>query len=450
VKRWLALLLPAIACLAAPARAQQSPPAEKPPQEEFLKAADEVLAEVSRIVALPVKAPLRKSVRSKDEIREFVIAELRKERDPQKWRADQRALERFGLIPRGFELEPFLIDLLTEQIAGLYDPGRREFYIAASTGAIELRMVMAHELVHALQDQHFHIEPWLNSVRANDDASLARHSVLEGSALLGMLDYILGGQNLTTRDLPGLDALLRTSLLSEMANSPEMAKAPPFIRDSLLFPYLEGAVFSQRLLQSAGGWKEFYRVFDNPPATSQQILHPDLYFQGFRPEPVTIPALPGAGQEAWTLLDENVMGEFGLNAILKEHLGAERAAALSPAWRGDLYAIYEHQRSGKSILLFRVRTAGEEEMARLFGALSETLEKKYPDRRQLLRRPNFFSFESSADGSAFLYCRSTECFSAEGASRAQFDALVRGLGWPAAPRPAAPARSVALGAAPPQ
>lgn len=254
-----------------------NPPPAKAPSEEFLKTADQVLQDMSKLLALPILSPLKKSLRSREEIRDFVVRQMKEDKEPEKRYADQRVLEKFGLIPKGFPLEQFLVDLLTEQIAGLYDPKSQEFFIADWIDPDEQRTVMAHELTHALQDQHFHVEKWEDAAKPNDDAELARDAVLEGSAMAAMLDYELRERGLSVRELPDIGRLAKSQMLGETDNSPMLAKAPQYIRDELLFPYLAGVRFTQKVLQANSGWADFYKVFPNPPASTQQILHPELY-----------------------------------------------------------------------------------------------------------------------------------------------------------------------------
>jgi hypothetical protein len=434
---WLLLLLAALV-LPLGASTQKATPPVAPPASgddlEFLRAADEVMAEVSRIIELPVKAPLKKSLRSKQQIRDFVLAEMERDRSAEKWAADQKALERFGLIPKDFPLRQFLVDLLTEQIAGLYNPREKEFFIADWIALEEQRVVMAHELVHALQDQHFNVEAWLRAARPNDDALLARQAVLEGSAILGMFDYLSRGQQFNLRELPGLEDLIRGQMGADVPDSPVLAKAPPYIREALLFPYLAGAAFSQRLLKEFGGWEGFHQAFTRPPASSQQILHPQVYLDRVEMKRVTLPAAKSFLGRAWKTLDENVLGEFGLHLLLKQFLGQERAARLSPGWAGDLYGVYEHEKSKRVVLVQRQRFDTPENAARFFGAYSEALELKHELRRGLFRRPNFFSFDSD-QGGVFLYCTAGECLLLDGSERTAFDRLVAALRWPAAPLP---------------
>jgi hypothetical protein len=289
-------------------------------------------------------------------------------------------------------------------------------------------MVMSHELTHALQDQHFHIEKWTAAAKPNDDAELARDAVIEGSAMAAMLDYLLHGQG-SIRDLGELDPSM---LLGDVTSSPELAKAPKVLRDELLFPYLAGVMFTQRLLKASSGWPDFHKVFEKPPVSTQQIMHPDTYLQGVVPPTIVIPEINGLISADWKKLDENNIGEFGLQEIFGQFLSKDRAASLAAAWSSDRYTIFENQKNKRTLLLFRVRLASEADADRFFGAYSEVLELKYDKRADLMRRPNFFSFETPEEN-IFLRCVGTDCFVLEGGSRVVFDHLTMEMGWPAGP-----------------
>ena len=308
MKRALRILAAFFLALALPLAAQQPVPAPVTPpvkdtHEEFLATADEVLKEVSELLGLPVRAPLKKSLRSRDDIRAYLVKQFQEEKNEEKRYADQKVLEKFGLIPKDFALDEFLIELLTEQVAGLYDPRTKEFYVAESIAPQELRMVMSHELVHALQDQHFDLKTWSEAARPNDDAELARHSVLEGAAIAGMLEYMLREQKISIKDLPDIEQFIRSQMLAELDKQSSMGKAPAFIRDSLLFPYFAGTAYTQKLLRAGGSWEKFYGVFEKPPASTHQILHPDLYLSGETLPPVTLAAASGTVPADWKKLD---------------------------------------------------------------------------------------------------------------------------------------------------
>lgn len=412
---------------------QVAPPASLPPptthqSAEFLQAADEVLAEMSKLLSLPILSPLKKSLRSREEIKAYLLQKMKEDKDADKRYADQKSMEKFGLLPKDYPLEQTLVKVLTEQIAGLYDPDSKEFFIANWNTEGDVRMVMAHELTHALHDQHFHIDKWSDAAKPNDDAELARDAVVEGSALAAMLDYILRGKG-SIRDLGELDPAM---LMGDPDSSPELAKAPKVLQDELLFPYTAGTTFTQRVLKASSGWPDFHKVYENPPVSTQQIMHPDLYLQGVVPPKITLPDTAGVISADWKKLDENNMGEFGLLEILKQFLAKDRSTALAATWSADRYAIFENQKNKRTLLIFRVRLGSDADAARFFGAYSELLESKYDTRTNLMRRPNFFSFDTPEDG-VFLRCMASDCLILEGSSRVVFDHLTMEMGWPGSP-----------------
>jgi hypothetical protein len=365
-------------------------------------------------------------VRTREQIREFVLRSLSEEEDAAKRYADVRTLEALGLLPKGYPLEEKLVALLTEQIAGAYDPKAREFFIAAGAEALEQRMIMAHELAHALEDQHFRLEQWTRQVRDNDDAGLARDAVLEGSAMIAMIDYLLRDSGRSFLDLGDFDPSL---LLGEIEQSPELSDVPMVLRDQLVFPYLAGAAFTAKALQAVGGWPGLARLFENPPVSTQQILHPELYLRGVQPERVELPILGQAATRGWKKLDENLIGEFGWNQIFKQFLGKGVADELAPLWSGDRYAIFEESRGGPTLLVIRVRLAEERAASRFFAGYSELLERKHQNRASVIRSADSLSFDAAGTG-VFLRCAGRDCLLAEGATRGQFEAIITALGWP--------------------
>lgn len=426
----------------APSANDKGGPATQPPPEtnqEFMAAADQVLQQMSQILDLPIKQPLKKSLQSRDQIRAYLIKEENDDKDSAQRYADDKSLEAFGLIPKDFPLDSFMIDLLTDQIAGMYDPKSKEFYIADWIPVADQREVMSHELTHALEDQSFHIEKWIKAARPNDDAELARDSVSEGSALAAMVDYTLRDEHVGVRDLPDVSLLIRSGALQQMSQDPVLAKAPLYIQDALMFPYLEGTSFSQQFLKAHSGWSDLKLLFENPPVSTQQILHPDLYLKGVKPVPVALPKWKGIQPRDWKLLEENVMGEFGLQEVLKQFLDANRAQDLAPAWAGDRYAVFENTRTHDTPLVFRLALDSDAHAAQFFAAFSDVLSKKYPMRTGVDAQPEFLEFQTTS-GSVFLRCVAAECLDVEGSTRDTFDAIDRAIGWSAAPEASAAVR----------
>src|SRR6266851_14951 len=375
-------------------------------QADFIAAADEVLNQMSEITGLKLRAPLKKSLRSREEIRAFVIKQMNEEKNPAERYADARSAEALGLIPKGFNLDSFMVNVLTEQVEGLYDPKTREFYIADWSPLADQRMVMAHEL------------------------TLARDAVLEGSAMAAMVDYLMLGTGRSLKDLPDFDPGM---LIGDLGSTPTLQKAPPFLKDTLIFPYIGGLSFSAAILKNKG-WAALPGVFEKPPVSTQQILHPALYRSGKVPTTVALPRLEKLLGSNWSKLDENIMGEYGWKEVLKQFLDEDRAKTLAAAWDGDRYAVFEERQTKNLVLVTRLHLDSDEHAVRFFGQYSEALEKKYSERTNLFRRPNFFSFDAP-DGGVFLDCLGTECVTMEGTIRKTFDAFTKELNWPLAPPP---------------
>ena len=395
---------------------------------EFAAAADEVLHQMSEITGLKLLTPLKKSLRSREQIRAYVINEMKEDKDEAERYAGQRSAEAFGLLPKGFDLDNFMIDLLTEQIAGLYDPKSHEFYVADWIPAADQKMVMAHELTHALQDQHFKIDNWVKAARPNDDAELARESVLEGSAMAAMVDYLLQGTGRSLQDLPDIDPSM---LVGDMDSTPMLKKAPPFLRDALIFPYLDGLNFSAAIVRPKG-WDALSGVFAKPPVSTQQIMHPETYFSFRIPPKAELPSLDKDLGADWVRLEDNLMGEFGWKEVLKQFLNEERATPLAAAWSSDRYILFEQKKTKKLVLIARLDLADERATARFFAAYSEVLAKKYAKRTNEKRLEDFLTFDTP-DGGVFFKCLQTSCVSLEGSDRAMFDKLNSGLHWDTAP-----------------
>ena len=423
-------LIVALAGVAAQQPAPPPAPSESSTPAEFTRAADEVLQQMSHITGLTLKSPLKKTLRSRDEIRAYVIRQMDEDKDKAQRYADEKSAEAFGLLPKNFDLDAFMVELLSEQISGLYDPKTEEFYIADWIPLEDQRMVMAHELTHALEDQHFKIEPWLKAARPNDDAELAREAFLEGSAMAAMVDYLLQGTGKTLNTMPEFDPSILTG---DLGSTPMLQKAPQFIKDSLTFPYFNGMTFTAAVLKPAG-WSALDSVFQHPPQSTQQILHPALYKSGHVPAQITLPSVESKLGKDWKKLDDNLLGEFGWVEVLKQFLGNDRAKPLAAAWEGDRYQLFENVQSKKLLLITRIHLNREEQAARFFGQYSELLEKKHDQRSNLFRRPNFFSF-STLDGGVFLRCSGNDCLVLEGGDRVLFIEINKQLGLEMIPEP---------------
>ena len=242
--------------------------------------------------------------------------------------------------------DALVIDLLTEQIAGFYDPAERKLYIASSREADPAwaDMVMAHEIDHALQDQHFDLERWMKAVDHDDDASAARSAVIEGDGVALMIEYSMAeqgqpppwGQEVVVRLM--MAAMQSTATGAGGDGAPGSGKvfdrAPLALREQMIFPYQAGVGFIAALRKTQP-WSAVDAVFlTRPPASTEQVLHPELYLADAGPDRITAAAPPAS--TGLVQLQRANWGEAGWGSFLRSHGVAPDAATTAAAgWGGD-------------------------------------------------------------------------------------------------------------------
>lgn len=332
-------------------------------------ATDEVLKETSSLRQLPVLRPVRSSAQSRAEIEQMIIRNLDRDTTPAEMHASEITLRKLGLAPAGFQLRPLIVRLLTEQVAGYYEPRTQEFHLADWIDIDGQRPIMAHELTHALQDQHFNLRRFEHWPRGDSDAQLAAHALVEGDATLAMTQYVLSN---TARALTFLKSLATTETSSD-----ELNKSPRALRETLLFPYQEGLVWTRALYQM-GGWKEVSDAFATLPQSTEQILHPEKYFVREAPVKVTLRDLRASFGRGWRLVDSDVNGEWSsyliLDQFLKSTAESKRAAA---GWGGDRYAVYENSR-GQVVYVALSAWDSERDAREFFDAYLKWSGLRYP------------------------------------------------------------------------
>ncbi len=267
--------------------------------------------------------------RSRAQVRDYVIHKFDQDLPPAELAGSQSALRLFGLIPDSLELRPTMIDLLTEQIAGYYDPDSNALYIPADIGPTQLRIVVSHELVHALQDQYVHLDSIITQRHANDRRSAAQ-AILEGQATVAQIPVLMPEQKPDTFPL-GWFWKQRAAMAAQQAQMKEFARAPLWLREGLVFPYLGGADFMVWFRRRYFGRS----VLDSMPRSTEQILHPERY--AAHDEPTDVSFLPG---EADTVRWEDNLGEFETRLLFQQLLGDEgEATTLATGWDGDRYQV---------------------------------------------------------------------------------------------------------------
>src|SRR5579864_7611197 len=230
---------------------------------------------------------------NKEQLRRYLEERIKESIKPADMRAEELTLKLLGLIPPEFDLRQNTVDLLTEQAAAFYDYNKRKLFVLEGSGAgAEERMALVHELAHALADQHFPLRKYIREALQSDDGSTARLAVMEGQAswlMTAYLSKLSGGP----ADVPDAVLKLMTNTIEGSAEQyPVFSKAPPYIRESLVFPYTDGMLFQNAVYKKMGR-DAFSEVFVHAPASTQQILHPDRYLSHSAPAIPDAPSMPG-------------------------------------------------------------------------------------------------------------------------------------------------------------
>jgi hypothetical protein len=324
-RRPAAAALALVLLAAAPARAQEPPPGPSDLINGLLAGlmgfedvtAEELQDDVEDIGGLPFKAPVPLDFIGPAEMRRYLREVIDDQYPPARAEADGRLLKALDLLPPDASLRDLRTRLLEENVAGFYDerPGRKKLYAVSDdrTMTPSNQIVLAHELRHAMQDQYVDVHRALpESVGDFDDRRVALMALLEGDATLVMERFLM-------RRL-GLPAAADADLSGAGLATPMLPGVPDVLRDHLLVPYLAGRDFV-RALHARAGWDSVRRAWDDPPRSTEQVLHPEKYVAREEPRAVRRGAAPRHGR----LLQEGVLGEALLRTLLGP--GGERGAA---------------------------------------------------------------------------------------------------------------------------
>ncbi len=284
---------------------------------------------VAQSTGLPFKREPLVLRRSRDQVRDYLIHKFDEDLPPADLAGLESALRLFGMIPESLDLRATMIDLLAEQVAGYYDPDSNALYIPSDIGTSQLRIVVSHELVHALQDQYVRLDSIITQRHQNDRRSAAQ-AILEGQATVAQIPVLMPEQNPDTFPL-GWFWQQRAVMARQQEQMKEFSKAPLWLREGLVFPYLGGADFIVWFKHKYFGRS----VLSAMPRSTEQILHPERYDAKDEPTDVTF-----AGPAADAVQYEDGLGEFETRLLFQQHLGDEaESARLAAGWDGDQYQV---------------------------------------------------------------------------------------------------------------
>ena len=383
-----------------------------------------ILEQTSEIRELPILRPVKSGAQSRAEIERMIIKNQREQTTPAEMHATELILKKLGLVPADFQYAPFIVKLLTEQVAGYYDPRVQRFYLADWIELEGQKPVMAHELAHALQDQHFNLRRFEKWPKGDSDAELAVHSLIEGDATLAMTLYMAKN--------PLVALAFVRSISATNTTSEQFKQAPRALRETLLFPYEQGSEWASRMYRR-GGWSMVSSGFTKLPLSTEQILHPEKYLSYEAPVKIELPELRGLLGPGWKKVDADVNGEWSFYLILDQFLNApaesKRAAA---GWAGDRYAFYAGPKADEALLVQRTTWDTEADAREFFDAYAKRTARRYPDAGAAHKAAVDQQHESvswkTSEGGVVIELRGSDVLIIEGLpSRADKDAMLNSL-----------------------
>jgi hypothetical protein len=287
---------------------------------------------------------------------------------PARRRADAEVLALLGLVPTGTDLGEAVESTLSEAVAGYYDPRTQRLRIvkgAQTANRVLYEMVLAHELTHALEDQRFGFD--LDALAAGGDRALAHTALIEGSATALMYRYV--------EDRFGAEELLGGLAASAFQGTGNL---PPFLTAQLVFPYTAGERFVGRLLEVGnGGWKVVDAALHfRPPASTEQVLHPDAYLRVEQPRRVSLRGPVAELGDRWRPALRSTFGEWQTQKLLAL-AGGTGSAAAAEGWGGDRYALLE--RGDERALVMRWRWDSRRDEREFAAALRAWARERLPD-----------------------------------------------------------------------
>jgi hypothetical protein len=399
-----------------PAQVAQVQP---PDRSTILTASESILKEVSQMRGLPAKNPVKSGFKSRKELETIIIDDLNEENKPEDLVLQSKLLERLGLVPKGYELRAEMIKLLSEQIGGFYEPRTGEFYLVDWLDIDEQKPVMAHELMHAIQDQNFNLRRFEKFPKDQSDQELAIQALIEGEATVVMLNYIFKPQGLDITKVPiPLLSIFDMSNKSDDGRFPVLSGAPSAIRESLEFPYFYGAAFVQTVVHR-NSWQKMTDVYTTElPESTEQIMHPEKYLERDHPVKIALPDVSAQLGKDWHKHEVNVQGEFGYYLILGQYLDKKRAQEAAAGWGGDQYVFYDRTDSKDSMIAQFSSWDKEKDAVEFLSAYSDRTLKRYKDSK-LIKDEQDIKVISTDEGTVLIERRGDKVLIIEGIPQSQ-------------------------------
>lgn len=235
------------------------------------------------------------------------------------------------------------------------------------------KMALSHELAHALADQHFHLDKYIREGAHSDDGATARLAVMEGQASWLMTAYLSKLSTGQAAMPPGVLELMTHAVENSASQYPVFSKAPLYLRESLVFPYTSGLLFQNAMYEKMGR-DSFAAVFQRPPESTQQILHPEKYLKKVSPDVPALPAIPDP--KRFHKAGDGTLGEFDFRVLLEQYAGKDESGSLPAHSTGGMYALFEDKKDHRPVLAWAANWDGAESASRFFRDYRKVLTGK--------------------------------------------------------------------------
>ncbi len=320
--------------------------------EETLAIMERIEQDVEELRGLHAQQPVEKVIITREELARKVEEDFLEDYSPEEAAQDAVELWLLGLTDRNFNMYEVQKAMLSEGIAGFYDDEEGKMYVVAEEFSPHARLTYAHEYTHALQDQTWDLDEGLglkDEICENDTEYCAGvQALVEGDATV--TEYLWFWEKATEEERESIRRYYQT------LDMPAWDQSPEFMQEDMLFPYTAGQDFVLALFQD-GGWEAVNAAYDDPPVSTEQILHPERYPDD-RPQNPTLPNVASLLGDEWeAVTEENNLGEFWIYLTLAKseqrawRLDENEARRAAEGWGGDVYAVYHNPTTDQGVLL---------------------------------------------------------------------------------------------------
>jgi len=315
---------------AIPASNSASPPVDAPAvtkDAEAERAVAQALKYVSALRELDALGPVNGRIISRDEMVQRVEHSLDTEIPPAVVSASGEILFALGTVPASYDYRAGLLAVMRSELLGFYEPREKTMFLGGDLRGKELDATLWHELVHALQDQHYGLGKMLAWSDDAGDWQGALHGLAEGDATSAMIDALFAEKGMHAPDLPDSVMDLQGAL-----SAGSVLQVPPIVKRSVVAPYMDGLAFVNAL-RRRGGWDAVAAAWRRLPQSTEQLLHLDKYDAQEPPE--SLPALPPSPSGPTRVTYSDVYGEETLRILFEEWMPARAAHEAASGWAGD-------------------------------------------------------------------------------------------------------------------